>query len=295
MDCRLSLAQTNPVLGDLQANLAEHLAVAEEAAAAGSQLVAFPELSLTGYFLRDMALDLAIPADSPTLEAVAERSRDVSIALGFVERSPEGRVYNTYALFEDGRLVGRHRKVHLVTYGMFEESRDLAAGEHFRPIESRHGRLGVLVCEDAWHLGGLYLHFLANCDAILVPSSSPARGAEAPGPGFASTRTWNTLLDAAALSTRTWVAYVNRVGFEDGIGFGGGTRVVGPTGDEVAAIGGLEAARLDVSLESAVQNRARGRTPLRRDEKPWVIASELAHWREGAPGEEAEPGEAHGE
>ena len=206
-------------------------------------------------------------------------SRDVSIGVGFVERSPEGRVFNSYALFEDGRLAALHRKVHLVTYGMFEESRDLAAGDRFRPFESKHGRFGVLVCEDAWHLDGLYLHFLRNCDAILIPSCGPARGAEEPGPGWASDRTWNTLLSASALFTRTWVVYVNRVGFEDGVCFGGGSCVVDPTGSEVARIEGLDAGQVEARLTSGPLDRARGATPLRRDEKPWILATELADWR----------------
>ena len=283
MDLRVTLAQTNPALGDLHANLAAHLAVADEAAAAGSAMVLFPELSLTGYFLKDMALELAQPLDSPVLGELAARSRDVALGVGFVERSPEGRIFNSWALFEDGELRGVHRKVHLVSYGMFEESRDLAAGERFAAIESRHGRLGVLLCEDFWHLGGLYTHFLDHCDALVVPSCSPARGPEVAdgAPGFASARTWNTLLDAAAIRTQTWVLYIDRVGFEDGIAFAGGTRVVDPFGAERAQLEGLDEGRLEVHLRSSELLRARGITPLRRDEKPWVLEAELARCREG--------------
>ena len=279
LDCRMLLAQTSPALGDLRSNLAEHLSIAKEAASQGHDLVLFPELSLTGYFLRDMALELALPSDAPELAELARASLDISIGVGFVERSPEGRVFNSYALFEDGRLAAVHRKVHLVTYGMFEESRDLAAGDRFVPFESKHGRFGVLVCEDAWHLDGLYLHFLRNCDAILVPSCSPARGAEGPGPGWASARTWKTLLNAAALFTRTWVVYINRVGFEDGVCFSGGSCAVDPTASEVARIDGLDPGQVTVHLTAGPLEQARGTTPLRRDEKPWILATELAQWR----------------
>jgi predicted amidohydrolase len=283
MNCRATLAQTNPVLGDVRSNLAAHLAIAEEAARAGSNLVLFPELSLTGYFLKDMALELALPREAPELRELAACSREISIAAGFVERSRDGRVYNAYALFERGELVGLHRKVHLVSYGMFEESRDLAAGDRFATFESVHGRFGVLVCEDFWHMGGLYTHFVNDCDAILVPSCSPARGAEAEDSnsagGFSSVRTWETLLDAAALFTQSWIVYVNRVGFEDGIAFAGGSRVVDPFGRAVARLAGLDPGCVEVELTSAALHRARGITPLRRDEKPWVLAAELERLR----------------
>lgn len=285
MDCRVTLAQTNPVLGDLRANLAEHLRLADEAARGGSQLLLFPELSLTGYFLKDMALELALERGAPELAELAARSRSIALGVGFVERSPAGLVYNAYALFERGELAGVHRKVHLVSYGMFEESRDLAAGDRFRPVETSLGRFGVLLCEDAWHLGGLYAHFVNECDAVLVPSCAPARGAEAGGQGFASERTWETLLHAAALTTQTWVVYVDRVGFEDGVAFAGGSRVIDPFGAETARLRGLEAGTLDARLTSAALHRARGVTPLRRDEKPWVVAAELERHAREARGE----------
>jgi predicted amidohydrolase len=171
---------------------------------------------------------------------------------------------------------------------MFEESRDLAAGDRFGGFESVHGRFGVLVCEDFWHMGGLYAHFVNDCDAILVPSCSPARGAEAgdsdPHGGFSSTRTWETLLDAAALLTQTWIVYVDRVGFEDGIAFAGGSRVVDPFGREAARLDGLDPGCVQVELTSAALHRARGITPLRRDEKPWVVAAELERFRARSEG-----------
>ena len=280
MDCRVRLAQIDAQLGDLADNLAVHLEHIERAVADGIELIVFPELSLTGYFLKDQTFEVALNVNSPEIQTLVERSKDISIVVGYVERTYDGRIYNAVALLEDGQFQHVHRKVHLVTYGMFEESRDLAGGVRFDPIETKHGRFGVLVCEDAWHLDGLYLHFLRNCDAMLVPSASPARGAEVPGPGFASERTWNTLLDAAALFTRTWVVYVNRVGFEDGVCFGGGSRVVDPMGNEVARVEGLDAGQLAVRLTAAALDRARGSTPLRRDEKPWLLAQDLADWRQ---------------
>ncbi len=281
--CRTVLAQTNPRLGDLHANLSDHVQRIDDAAAAGADLIVFPELSLTGYFLKDQVDELALAPDSGALAELADASERISIVAGFVERTPEGRLYNSIGLFEGGALRNVHRKVHLVSYGMFDEGRDFAAGESFSSFESERGRFGPLICEDLWHAPSGYLHFLDNVDALIVPSASPARGAEQPGPGLASQRVWRTLLTAHAMMYRTWVVYVGRVGWEDGVGFGGSSTVIDPFGDVVVELDGLEVAQAEVELDGSALRRARVSTPLRRDEKPWILAAELARHVPGLP------------
>ncbi len=275
MDCRLVVAQTNPALGDLEKNLEDHLQRID-AATGTADLILFPELSLTGYFLRDQVEEVALRPEDAFLRPLLERSKHISIAFGFVERSREGRLYNALGFLEDGRFIGLHRKVHLVSYGLFDEGRDFAAGEQFKLIESRHGRFGPLLCEDMWHMPSAYSYFLADADALLVASASPARGVEAPGPGLASQRTWNILLQASSLLYRTWVAYSSRVGWEDGIGFGGGSRVLDPHANTRAVLEGLEPGVITATLDAGILRRARSELPLRRDEKPWILATELA-------------------
>jgi predicted amidohydrolase len=279
MDCRVTLVQSNPRLGDLHANLEAHLERID-ALRAASDLVVFPELSLTGYFLKDQVLELGLARGSDELARLAAASKEVSLFVGFVEKTPEGRFYNAAGFFEDGELKAVHRKVHLVTYGLFDEARDFAAGEEFRVIESRLGRFGPLICEDAWHAPSAYQHFLNHADALVVLSASPARGVEVPPhgaePGLASQRTWDTLLAAQALLYRTYLVYASRVGWEDGIGFCGGSAVFGPEGDKLAALPALEPGELTARLTSADLHRARYATPLRRDEKPAILFAELA-------------------
>ena len=199
MDCRVTIAQTNPRLGDLHKNLEDHLAVIESARTQGTDLVVFPELSLTGYFLKDQVFELGLELESEVLARLLDRSKDISIGVGFVERTPSGQLFNSFAFLERGEILGVHRKVHLVSYGMFDEARDFAAGEEFRLFESRHGRFGPLICEDLWHAPSPYIHFLNDADAMLVPSASPARGVEQSEPGLASA----AYLEYAALRLRT--------------------------------------------------------------------------------------------
>lgn len=280
MDCTIRLAQVQPSLGDLERNLALHHAAIDEAVAAGVQVLVFPELSLTGYFLKDQTADAALRLDAPELRSLAERSGEVSIAVGFIERDPSGRLYNSIGFFEDGLLLGVHRKVHLCTYGMFEEGRDWAPGDRFRPIASKHGLLGFLICEDMWHLDGAYLYFVDGVDAIVCCSASPARGVAesargADGPELESNQVWRHLHEGLALYTRTWILYANRVGWEDGVLFGGASRAIDPFGAEAGRLEGLDPGHLDVPVTDGALQRARVSTPLRRDANPHLFLREL--------------------
>ena len=297
MEPSIRLAQVEPTLGNLAANLDLHLAQIGQATLDDIDLIAFPELSLTGYFLKDQTSDVARDLEAPELRSLIEASRDISIVVGFVESAPDGRVYNATAFLEDGRVLGVHRKVHLVTYGMFEESRDFAAGECFEPIESKHGRFGLLTCEDVWHMDGAYLYFMAGVDAFLISSAGPGRGVTRTEPEdgedaaseLSSNRTWRTIQDGLALWTRTPVLYVNRVGWEDGIVFAGATRAVDADASLVAGPLGLDPGHVDVTLGSTATRRSRTRTPLRRNEKPWILARGLAAHTGLVPPSRSEP------
>lgn len=283
----LRLEQTNPSLGNFKANLEHQLQRAEAAINDGRQMVLFPELSLTGYFLKDQVAELAVGLDDPALFPLRELSRSITVAIGLVERGRGDRLYNTIAVFEDGDLIHRHRKVHLVTYGMFEEGRDFAEGDRYRAFDSKHGRFGILICEDAWHVSGGYLYGLADVDAILVASASPLRGLEQGDTDDrpSSSDTVETLLASQALMFQTYVAYANRVGWEDGIGFGGGSALFGPNGARRGRIDGFEPGHLDVELNRAELRRARHATPLRRDERPGLLLDGLVHHLEESEAE----------
>lgn len=285
-ELRLTLAQTNPALGNVAKNLDEHVAAIEAAIQAGSALIVFPELSLTGYFLKDQTAELARGLDSAEIQTLLELSKRISIVVGFVERAADGRIYNSAAFLELGRVLHVHRKVHLVTYGMFDEEREFASGDEFRAFDSVHGRFGVMICEDAWHVSSGYQHFLAGVDALLVPSCGPGRGVAGGARELESETTWRTLLDAHALLFQTWVVYVNRVGWEDGVFFWGGSRVVDPFGRSVARIHGLDAASAESSIDADTLRRARIATPLRRDSKPWVLERGLGRILGGGRGDD---------
>ena len=156
---RVALAQIAPVLGDRQRNVAIHLERIQAAARQQADLIVFPELSLTGYFVRDMVPDVAIAPSSPEIRQLLDAAGKMSVVLGFVEESPQHRFYNTVLYAEGGQIVHLHRKVYLPTYGLFDEQRYFAAGQRFQAFDTaRFGRMGMLICEDFWHLSAAAHH-----------------------------------------------------------------------------------------------------------------------------------------
>src|SRR4030095_16689990 len=196
----------------------------------GVDLVVYPELSLTGYTLKDLVSDCAIDLGSPAMHALREVSRKVSLAFGFVEETPDHLFFNSAAFLERGEIVHVHRKVHLPTYGLFEEGRYFAAGDSVRSFPTRFGRLALLICEDIWHLPIPYLAALDGALAVLVLAASPTRAVTGEGKAK-NTIAWERLLLTYASSLTVFMVYANRTGFEDGVGYWGGSEIVSPAGE----------------------------------------------------------------
>ncbi len=279
-DFRVVLQQTAPALGDIDRNLEQHLKLLSAARRRGVDLVVFPELSLTGYFLNDLTHDLALPMDAPAIRRVVRASKGLAVCFGFVERARDHRVYNAAVYAEDGRIVHVHHKVHLPTYGIFDDARYFAAGESFRAIDSAFGRLGLLVCEDAWHLSSSWLLFLQDVDVLVCLSASPGRGLTERGE-ISSLRSWEAILEAQAAQFQTYVVFCNRVGVEDGITFFGGSRVLDPFGTTIARVDGLAEGLASATIEDGALRRARAAAPMRRDERPELVLRELRRIVEG--------------
>jgi len=271
------LAQITPALGDLERNLGIHLDEMRRAARAGAELVVFPELSLTGYLLQDLVADCAqVPSKSRPLKRLAEASRRIGIAAvaGFVEQGPGLTFYNSSGCFIAGRLVHRHRKVYLPTYGMFDEGRYFGAGDVFRTFDAPWGRTGILICEDFWHVSSSYLLAQEGMEVLIVVSNSPTKGLDDKARP-ASQATWLTLASAVARFLSCFVLYVNRAGYEDGWNFGGGSFAVAPSGEPIAEGKALAGDRVMVRLAATALRKARAAAPLLRDEKLDLVRREL--------------------
>jgi len=233
MKYKIALAQIDSVIGDVKTNVRKHAQFVRKAKKAGASLVVFPELSLSGYSLKDLTWDVALrKVDRDLLKALIDESGDISILAGAVEESPEFGIHNAALLFERKNLATVHRKIYPPTYGMFEELRYFSGGKSVRSFDSIVGRVGVLICEDLWHLPLPYLLAKDGARVIFGMAASPARLA-AGEKELQIARVNTDQHKAYARLLSTYIVFCNRVGVEDGISFWGGSEVISPSGDVI--------------------------------------------------------------
>ena len=276
MKLTLALAQMNTRLGDVQANLDKHLTLIQQAHAAGADLLVFPELSLTGYVLQDLASAVSICADcnDPIFRPLLEASQNLDMVVGFVDEDRRHRFYIAAAYLSQGRVVHIHHKVYLPTYGLFDEGRFFAWGDSIRAFDTRFGRMGMLICEDFWHASPPYLLWLDGADVLLFTSASPGRGLRNE-PQLESAR-WVEHINRAYASLFTnFVAHANRVGYEDGLNFWGGSTLFDPNGEQLAKAPYHEEALTLVEIDLNQLHRTRARLPLLRDERTSLVMREM--------------------
>lgn len=267
------LAQIKPKLGCINDNLAlieEHI---QNARKAGADLIVFPELALTGYFLKDLVPEVALRLDSPQIFHLMELSRNISIAVGFVEVTDDYCFFNSSVYLEDGAIRHLHRKVYLPTYGLFDEQRYTARGERFRAFNTKFGRMGMLICEDMWHLSASYILAMDGATTLICLSSSPGRGVG--GDSLASAEAWQKLVSTTALFLNCRVLYCNRVGYEDGVNFWGGSEYIAPSGESIVRGKILDEDFITVMLDEGSLRRERIFSPMLRDENLFVTLQEL--------------------
>lgn len=271
---RVAVGQIAPTLGDLEKNLALHETTARDAIAQSANLLIFPELSLTGYFLKDQVPSVALRPDAPALRLFWELSQRIAIVLGFVEEGSGHRFYNASAYFEGGEIRHIHRKAYLPTYGIFDEARYLAAGDRVRAFDTALGRMAILICEDLWHPAVPAIAAWDGAEIVICPSASPGRGLGQAGP-FQNASTWERTIRNCGDLLTSYVVYANRVGYEDGACFWGGSEVVAPSGEPLAKARYLEEELLLATLDPGSLRRARVANPLLRDERLDLTAREL--------------------
>lgn len=282
MQVTIGLAQMYPRLGDVAANLEKHLALIEEAASKQVDLLVFPELSLTGYNVQDLAQEIALTpsGEHPLFGKLLTASRQLDLVVGFIERDRRGRVYIAGAYLADGQIAHIHRKVYLPTYALFDEGRYFAWGDAICAFDTRFGRAGLLICEDFWHASPPYLLWLDGADILVFTSASPARGTSHTDK-LDSTRFVELVNQSYASLYGSFVIHANRVGWEDGIAFWGGSTIFAPNGELVAQAPYFEETLLTAEIDLDAIRRARARLPLLRDERTALTVREMRRIVEG--------------
>jgi NAD+ synthase (glutamine-hydrolysing) len=276
MRVTIGLAQIYPKLGDVQANLAKHLDLIQQADAQGVDLLVFPELSLTGYQVQDLVPEVAIrpTRDDATFRTLLDASHQMDVVVGFVHEDKRQRFYTAAAYLSRGDVLHIHHKIYLPTYAMFDEGRYFDQGEHIRAFDTRFGRVGMLICEDFWHMSPAYVLWQDGADLLIFHSASPSRGLDA-GDRLSGSR-WVELVNQAYGSMFTnYVIHCNRVGYEDGKNFWGGSSIVNPDGEFLIHAPYFDESLTVQQIDLNEIRRVRARLPLLRDERPELVQREL--------------------
>ncbi len=271
---RVALAQINPRLADIEVNLEKHLSFIERAIKEKADVILFPELSLTGYSLKDAVYDVAMKYDDERLLPLYEASKKVSICLGMVELTDGFEAKNTNLFLENGEAVARHRKVYLPTYGVYEEKRYFTAGNRFRAFDSKYGRFGMLICEDLWHPSSAAILTLDGALTLFVNSSGILRGVhERKKPE--NIQIWENLNKTSAHLFTSYLVFCNRVGTEDGLMFWGGSEIVDPQGKIVIKAPYFEECLITAEIDWLMLKHARVHTTYLSDERVDIVIEEL--------------------
>lgn len=263
---RVALAQVNPTVGDLDGNRRLIERAIEEAKGIGADLVAAPEMVITGYPAEDLVLKPSFVQDNlAALSEVAAATRGIAAIVGFVDRE-DWRIYNAAALIADGEVRGVYHKHRLPNYGVFDEERYFEAGEGILLGKIGDLILGVTICEDVWSADGPHVACAAAGASLVINiNGSPYHRRKG--------RERLELLQARVRETGAAFAYVNMVGGQDELVFDGQSMAIDSGGQLIASaaqfeeellafdfhpaaaspeirVGGKEAIRLvDLSLE----------------------------------------------
>ena len=221
---KVALAQISCKVGDKAHNIHKMARYIAKARKENVELIIFPELSLTGYTMRDMAYELAesIPGPSTKKMEKLARQNNIYVIYGMVEKTlGTGAVLHNTAVFTSPRgTIGRYRKTYLPTHSIFEEKRYFRQGHEIPVYSTDIGKIGIVICYDIFFPETARLLRLKGAELIACISASPA----------IRRNYFETLTIARALENTVYLAYVNLAGIEDGLQFWGGSRLTTPNG-----------------------------------------------------------------
>ena len=265
---RLALAQMNPTVGDIDANTARIIEYVGRAREHQADLVAFPELAITGYPPEDLLFKTSfLQANDVAMRRVVAAARDIAVVVGYVEvgASATGTdIANAAAVGYNGKLIGSYRKMYLPNYGVFDEDRYFRRGTECPVYRINGVGVGVNICEDIWYpVGPIAVQREAGAELIVNINGSPFHA------GKAAYR--EKMIGTRAADNGLFVAYLNMVGGQDELVFDGASLVCDMTGEVIARGPAFTEDMLVVDLDVEAVFRSRLRAPLSRKENPTIL------------------------
>jgi len=261
-EVNVALAQINCKVGDKKYNIDKMVKHIKRAKKKDANLIIFPELSLTGYIVRDLAYELAESIRGPSsrlLEEAAKKEK-VYIVFGMIERSEKAHavIYNTAVLVGPEGFVGKYQKMHLPTHSVFEEKRYFRPGYQAPVFDTDIGKVGLMVCYDILFPEVARMLRLNGSQLTICISASPA----------VRRKFFEVLTVARAMENTTYLGFVNLVGMENGLQFWGGSRLIAPNGSIISQAKYDEEDQVIGRVDYANLKRTETFVPTLRDLRP---------------------------
>ncbi len=255
---RIALAQINPTVGDLEGNVSKIIDYLQRAKRVDADLIAFPELAVTGYPPEDLLLKSQFIDDNlQALKRIQESVSDITAIIGFVDRKND--IYNAAALIHNKEIIDVYHKVYLPNYGVFDEYRYFRAGVRYPIYRIGDAWIGINICEDIWYPEGpAQIQSLAGAELILNINASPYH--------IGKGRLREEMLSTRAFENRVILAYLNIVGGQDELVFDGHSLILDQEGNVIIRGKQFEEDLIIADLNFEGMMKKRLHTPRRRQE-----------------------------
>lgn len=314
---KVTVYQTSPALLDVQANLEEVLDKIHRGKEGGADLIVFPELALTGYFVGQHYHEVALRLDSPEIRRLAAATEGTAAVVGFIEESPSLNFYNSALVAVNGTIAFAYRKLNLPNYGVFEERKYFSSGKRVPVFKLDDFSVAVFICNDLWHPSLPYLGVCQKADMFVTifNSSQGSMGTE-----FSNIESWGIINKFYARVFGIYNICANRVGVEawemkrsiaaaeaarikspetahplpeeHSFRFWGGSEIINPFGQTMVKAALHEPDVISADLSRDLLRRKRIMLPYLRNDDPYFTCRELQRIlfeKKGPDGKETEP------
>jgi len=292
--------QTYPILFDLRANLDDIVKKIHQGRDKGAQLIVFPELAVTGYFVGQRYHELALRLDSKEIQELASATKGTAAVVGFIEESPSMNFYNSALVAVDGEILLSYRKLNLPNYGVFEERKFFSPGKQIPVFKLHDFTIAVFICNDLWHPSLPYLGVVQKADIFvtLFNSSKGSMGIE-----FSNIESWEVInkfysrifgiynICANRVGEEAWKENVSMlaaetaqtVASENGMRrpqketfrFWGGSEIVNPFGQQIAKAALYDQDEISGEISRNLLRQKRILLPYLRNDDPYFTHREL--------------------
>ncbi len=290
---KVAVYQTSPILLGVKENLDHVISKIHHGKEKGAQLIVFPELALTGYFVGQSYPEVALRLDSDEIAQLTAATKGTAAIVGFIEESPSMNFYNSALVVLDGEIAFAYRKLNLPNYGVFEERKYFSSGKHIPVFKLHDFSVAVFICNDLWHPSLPYLGVTQKAD-IFVTIFNSSQGSM--GNAFSNIETWSII---NAFYSRVFGVYnicANRVGSEglqkrreeqevtdpvlsgvelDPYRFWGGSEILNPFGQYIAKAKLYEEDEIFGDLSRNILRQKKILLPYLRNDDPYFTHREL--------------------